>query len=356
MQSKKLLAFYYFNHLKFRLSPFLLGFIILGCCLSGCKRKDTAASGFYYWKSTFNLDSSQSKILRNAANNKLYVRFFDIAWDDQFKKAYPNAIIHFAQSVDSLKITTVVYITNKMLDSTGIDNIDSLAIKCNKLIGIIAAAHKIRYNSIQFDCDWTAMTKQKYFNFLLYFKKINNHSLQATIRLHQVKYKEVTGIPPVDNGVLMFYNMGKPSSGQSEGNSIYSETDAAKYVDYIKRYPLHLDVALPLFSWALQIRDHHIIQVYEKIKKKQLDNDALFNKNGDNYTANRSFFLNGIYIKENDIFKLEETDINSLQKAAKQLAANLPQQNNRTVIYYELANLDPVKFNSEQLRQISAGF
>jgi len=342
--------------MNFRLLRLLLGFIIPLCCLLACKRKDIATPGFYYWKSTFNLDSAQAKILRNAAGNNLYIRFFDITWDDQTKKAYPNAIIHFGQSASGLKITPVIYITNKTLDRTSMGDIDSLAINCNKLIGIIASAHKIWYNSIQFDCDWTIETKEKYFNFLLAFRKANHHSLQATIRLHQVKYKKVTGIPPVDKGVLMFYNMGKPNVGAELSNSIYSEKDAAKYVDYIQDYPLELDVALPLFSWALQIRDGHIIQVYEKIKKQELDNSALFRKIGETYTAKRSFFLNGIYIKESDIFKLEETDISSLRKAAKQLSEKLPQQNNRTIIYYELANLDPSKFNSEQLRQVSADF
>jgi hypothetical protein len=66
--------------------------------------------------------------------------------------------------------------------------------------------------------------------------------------------------------------------------------------------------------------------------------------------------LNGVYIKESDIFKLEEIDINTLQKAGKQLAASLPEQNDRTVIYYELANLNLSEFNAEKLLKVSADF
>jgi len=72
--------------------------------------------------------------------------------------------------------------------------------------------------------------------------------------------------------------------------------------------------------------NHQIVQVYEKIKRPELDNSIYFQRDGNNYTAKQSFFLNGVYIKESDIFKLEEIDINTLKKAGKQLAASLPKQ------------------------------
>ena len=72
------------------------------------------------------------------------------------------------------------------------------------------------------------------------------------------------------------------------------------------------------------------------------------------FGAKKSFFLNGVYIKQNDIFKLEQTDVNSLKKAAGQLSAFLPAQQNRTVIYYELGNLNLSEFNAEAINQVSA--
>ena len=78
---------------------------------------------------------------------------------------------------------------------------------------------------VQFDCDWTQITKNNFFYFLSYFKKqlANRISMttpdplrdlqtepvvSATIRLHQLKFPEKTGVPPVDKGMLMFYNTG----------------------------------------------------------------------------------------------------------------------------------------------------
>lgn len=165
-------------------------------------------------------------------------------------------------------------------------------------------------------------------------------------------------MPPADRGVLMFYNMGKLNSDLQQPNSIYNSDDADKYIAYLGRYPLKLDIALPLFSWAIHIREGRVIQVYGKIGRRQLSDQAHFEpiEGQANYRAKTSFFLDGIYIKQNDIFKLEETDSNTLNAAAQQLTQHLPKQKHTTIIYYELANIDLSKFNQETLTQISARF
>jgi len=123
-------------------------------------------------------------------------------------------------------------------------------------------------------------------------------------------------------------------------------------------YPLKLDIALPLFSWAIHIREGRVIQVYGKIRRRQLTDQVHFEpiEGQADYRAKTSFFLDGIYIKQNDIFKLEETDSNTLNAAAQQLTQHLPKQKHTTIIYYELANIDLSKFNEETITQISARF
>ena len=97
-----------------------------------------------------------------------------------------------------------------------------------------------------------------------------------------------------------------------------------------------------------------MIQVYGNIDKGRLSDTQAFYRSGNIYTAKKSFFMNGIYIKENDIFKLEQTDAESLKKAAKQLSSYLPQQKNRTIIYYELGNIDLSEFKAQTLHEVSA--
>lgn len=332
-------------------------FLLLFACLSqACRKSGNAHSAFYYWKTGFILDTQQATLLKNTANNHLYLRFFDITWDYGTHRAFPKAIIDFKQPATALSITPIIYITNKTFEEIKDNAIDSLAINANGLISRIAKKNNVIYRTIQVDCDWTLSTREKYFKFLRALKNINHLQLEATIRLHQVKYKERTGIPPVNKGILMFYNMGKIDNGLQQASSIYNETDAAKYIAYIPQYPLSLDIALPLFSWSIQIRGGRVIQVYAGIGRKQLSAPLNFEQTGNFYRSKKSFFLNGIYIKENDTFKLEETDLNALKKAAKQLEPYLPAQKNRTIIYYELSNLNQSEFKAQALNQISADF
>lgn len=37
-----------------------------------------------------------------------------------------------------------------------------------------------------------------------------------------------------------------------------------KYVKYCKKYPLKLDIALPIFSWAIHYRNNEAIGLYAR--------------------------------------------------------------------------------------------
>ncbi len=346
LKSKRLLG-----SISTLLSALLLAFV-------SCKKDSHPSTAFYYWKSTFQLNKSQEEIVRQATQGKLYVRFFDVNWNEKTSKPFPDAVIHFKQPVKKLTIIPVIYIRNKTFEVIKDADIDSLAFHCNKLVNSISSSQNINYTSIQLDCDWTLATRQKYFTFLKSFKDINHKTIEVTIRLHQAKYKQQAGVPPVDKGVLMFYNMGKLNANLEQQNSIYNEADAAPYIPYLKDYPLPFDVALPLFSWSIQIRNKKALQVYGQIKRVELDNQDNFVlvEKDHIYRAKRSIFLRGVYIKQNDIFKLEETTINSLHAAAQQLTNNLPAQKNRNIIYYELSNLNTSIFKAADLREVSAYF
>ena len=323
--------------------------------LASCKHKEVPKAAFYYWKTVFRTDSAQSTLLKQAAANTVYLRFFDVVWDEQKQAALPNAVFRTDQDLKPLHITPVIFITNRVFQQLQGKETDSLARKCHSLIAALAGKAGIAYQSVQVDCDWTDGTKDKYFAFLRAFKTYSKKSLQATIRLHQVKYRERTGVPPVDKGVLMFYNMGKIRAGET-ASSIYNEQDAARYLSRLGTYPLALDVALPLFSWVIQSREGRVIQVYSKISRADLNNPSFFEETGGRYRARKSFFSKGIYIRENDIFKPEETDLDALKKAADQLSERLPPLNTRTIIYYELANINLPEFTTEALGKITDRF
>lgn len=337
---------------------FVLCLILTALLCSSCKKTAKTDVAFYYWKQNFQLNKKQIDVLTATSGNKIYVRFFDIKWDDKSKKPYPEAIIRFKDHTTTYDITPVLFITNQTFEKLGQRGADSLAVKCHTLLAIIAFRQKIDYSAIQVDCDWTVGTKEAYFRFLKALKAISGKNMEATIRLHQVKYPFKTGIPPVERGVLMFYNMDKLSADLKAPNSIYNAGAAKKYVGSLKNYLLPLDIALPVFSWTLQIREGKLIQVYEKIGRAELSDKQNFIPTAQRvvYRARRDFFTGGIYIKKGDLFKLEETDKILLKHAAVQLSAHLNDNENRTIIYYELGNLSFSKFQTKDFKEISTYF
>ncbi|RAJ32235.1 hypothetical protein [Pedobacter cryoconitis] len=345
-----------------RQKVFLSGLILMGfitSSITGCKEeKSTAASAFYYWKTTFLLDKAQTALLKDGAGDQLYLRLFDVIWDEQQKDVRPNAVISINQDIRQFHIVPVIYITNKTFEKLTPDQLVPLAEKVNKLINEITVQNKITYQWVQIDCDWTTGTKNRYFAFLEAFKQLNKKQLEATIRLHQIKYADRTGIPPVDKGLLMFYNMGKISANLKQRNSIYNPTDASKYISYLPTYQLPLDIALPLFSWTIQIREGKVIQLYGKIGLKELSDRNNFQQIAQSkvYKANKSFYLSGLYIKENDLFKLENVDTKQLNLAAKQLSKHLAHLENRNIIYYELSTVAASALEAKDIKEVSAHF
>lgn len=339
---------------------------LLTCCVSfllalffaGCNPKSDAQTAFYYWKTTLQLNPHQAVLLKTAADNRLYLRLFDVTWDEQKNAVVPNAIVNIRQNIKGLDICPVIYITNKAFEHTNPAQADDLAEKVNKLVTVLSEKYHFNYQNIQIDCDWTVSTRSSYFTFLKAFKRYNQHNLEATIRLHQIKYPERTGVPPADKGLLMFYNMGKVSADPEAANSIYNAADAEKYLTGLPKYTLPLDIALPVFSWSVHIRDGRVIQLYGKIGKQQLSDTAYFKQQDKKniYRAVKSFYLEGIYFKEGDLLKLEDAGLKELHQAAKQVVKHLAPLKKRNIIYYELSTINLSSLNEKDFEEVSGHF
>jgi len=305
----------------------LLICILSGLLIIGCHKKEKPEKAFYYWKTVFHLSASQEKFLGDLGVSKIYIRFFDVDVNSVSGQLEPRAKIHFKEVVPaSYEIVPVVYITNKSFLISNPAEIPDFAANVLNLVNDMAANNKIKYKEIQIDCDWTDNSKTKYFSFLKAIKfrlAKNKQLLSATIRLHQIKYKTQTGIPPVDKGMLMYYNMGKITPDETS-NSIYNTNDAAKYVDYCKEYPLPFDVVLPVFSWGIHVRKNKIVELINNMKQADLDNNTNFLKiNAVSFIALQSFFLDGNYYMKDDIVRIEGVTPTDCLEAAQQLKNNL---------------------------------
>ena len=266
---------------------------VLFFLLIGCGKNEKPVVAFYYWKTIFKLSPLEKEVLADNEVRKLYIRYFDIALHPQTKEPIPVSPVRFQANVAAFNVVPVVYIQNKVMLLPNLD-VDDLAQKTVRLVEEINAKNKITGQEIQIDCDWTLNSKDNYLKFIERFRKISHKKLSATIRLHQVKYFRKTKIPNVDSGVLMYYNMG--SIAPDSLNSIYSRKISEKYLQSLKKYPMHLDYALPVYSWAIHIRKEKILGLRSKLNFSDLKKDANFEQISPIFfRVKQSNYKNGVY-------------------------------------------------------------
>lgn len=327
--------------------------VLLGALLAACTKK-APERAFYYWKTRFTLTHSDTQLLHSLQVKKLYVRFFDVDWEETKGEAIPKGKIEFVSPVSKdIHIIPVVYITNKTFLHVKRNNVGTLAEKVYRQINIMARKNNIAYSELQFDCDWTESTRADYFDFINHIKRLaekQKSTITATIRLHQVKYCKLTGIPPVDRGMLMYYNMGKIDT-VAENNSIFNTNDAAKYVAYVKNYPLPMDVVLPTFSWGIQIRKGKVINLLSSLSMADFENNVNFIPVCNNqFRVKQSFFCKGFYLMQDDLVKVEQTTPELCKQAAIQVAKNM--KSPAAVAVYHLDSLNLIHYEPKDFEEI----
>ncbi len=197
-------------------------------------------TSYYYWKTVYKTSDIPSEKL--AGLQQLYVRVFDV--DQVDGKARPVSVLQFKEQ-PTLPLVPVIYITNRTLEGLQAAELDTLAKQITQLTKRLIPV----FSELQLDCDWTLGTKSTYFELI---RKVRQQLdpqvvLSATIRLHQLKFASTTGIPPVDRGTLMLYNMSKLRDYKTN-NSIFDPKVVESYLNTVKHYPLPLDLGLPKFQ------------------------------------------------------------------------------------------------------------
>ena len=312
-----------------RKAPFLL-FMLLLLGVYSCKRTHSRQvnHAFYYWKSVFQLDKGELLKLDSLGITKMYVKFYDVSWDAKGNCPVPLARIEFKSQVPKgMDIIPTVFITPQSLENLPDTAVPTLANKMSSLIHSIARNAGIpEAREIQLDCDWNAGIRDKYFELIKAMRKIEkggNVLFSATIRLHQVKYLDKTGVPPVDKGLLMYYNMGNLKSTLTR-NSILENKEAGKYISRLNSYPLKLDVALPLFSWGVLFRHNRFVGLINNLRKADIKgNKDLFSDGHELYKVLKGVSINGVYLHKDDILRLEELNASEIRDAAEVTSAQI---------------------------------
>jgi hypothetical protein len=340
----------------------LLAFCLICSAMSACRSAEKPGTAplpaFYHWKTQMRLVAAEQNYLQALHVQKLYVKFFDLDWDEAAGQSVPLATVEMdTAGLAGLDIVPTVFITNRCLLNLPMQEVDTLASRIYQKIKFLALHAP---NELQFDCDWTPQTQAKYFGLLNSVKNLSqldssftrpHHSaplISATIRLHQLKYPEKTGVPPVDRGMLMCYNMGDLDDWATE-NSILDTAILKSYLSPTPDYPLPLDLALPLFRWGVLFRDGRLAKLLNGLSDADMQDTARFAKTAPNrYEVKKSTYLQAHYLYAGDQIRLEAVSDETLAAAAKQVAL-LRSETRQTVAFYHLDTTAVQLFPKEKI-------
>ncbi|MEP7238089.1 MAG: hypothetical protein ABI685_09500 [Ferruginibacter sp.] len=308
---------------------------------------------FYYWKSVLNLTNFEKQKLDSLKVKTVYLKFFDVDWDEGTGQPVPVAKLQVSgyKLQADISIIPTVFITNECISKIDTSQVKKLA---ENIVDLIAEIKKLNsFDSIpeiQIDCDWTESTKEKYFKLLNNLKPKNtNYKLSATIRLHQIKYINKTGVPPVDRGLLMCYNMGNLKDPGTK-NSILETDELKKYTANLSNYPLPLDVGLPLFDWKILYRNNAYSGLIKNLPAAVFTN-SFCSKTGNRYRILKDTLLQGYDLRQGDMIRDEQSDIKEVLSAGAEIGRQLK----NTALRVSLYHLDSVilsKYSTHELESI----
>ena len=337
----------------------VIGLLFLFTVLfSACDSEREVHRAFYYWKTDLQLSHQDSILLQKLKTDRLYLRCFDVAWDENLKRAVPLGKLTFSSNIpDFLDVVPVVYITSETLDQIAPKDIPVLAKDLFHLMSTTLALKRIHWKELQLDCDWTEKNRLVFFKLTEELRILTGTDklLSCTIRLHQIKYPDRTGIPPVDRGMLMYYNMGDLKE-KGMRNSIYDPDVAARYVTFVEEYPLPLDVALPIFSWGVHKKNTNEFALVNNLTLQDVRASGLFREQATGlFLPQQGCFFRGSYFNEGDQLRVEEIDPELCKRAAKQVSPFL-KSSTFHVAFYHLDSVNTVRYGAQSFEDIYSVF
>lgn len=330
---------------------FLWGFCFL---LFSCAEKPEPKNitpAVYHWKSVYQPSEKAGKTLEKLHIQKQFIRFFDIDFDKDAAEAIPKGIVRFKES-PQFEIVPVVYVSNRTFNSLNQKQVDSLAVKTAIKIKDIAAKNDILFSEIQLDCDWTKSTQNAYFAYLNRLKEAfdNKIKLTATLRLHQIKFKEQTGVPPVERGTLMLYNVGDWTNILTP-NSLFDPEIIDQYIYRLPEYPLPLDIALPVYEQTIVFRNNKFHTYFKNFSK--LDLRKTFNvesdKSGRLLICQENCEFRNHSFRKGDAFRHERVDFKTLNKVKKAILRRVKNKDLQILLFH----LDDESLNNFTVEQYS---
>lgn len=349
---------------------FLILLLIIFSVASCKELPDKSKNAFYYWKTRLELKEKDVDIANQFNIGHYFIRYFDVQYSEGYGKPVPLGILETDvykgnYFVNRKTFTPVVFIDNntfiKSTDAQLEELSDNIKRKVEEITSEIlsyidldeAETEGMEWNEInkkqdsirniiqanlkevQIDCDWTKTTSPRYFKFLqnLQVKYGDTIKVSCTLRLHQYKYRTETGIPPVSKVMLMCYNVEDIKSFSTK-NSIFSEEVVKKYL-IKERYPIALDIALPIFSWGIVFRNKKFIGILNNLDEKLVAADTNLIHVKDNlFQFKIDVEIGNTYVRAGDLLRLEQPNKTEIQNIISLLKRKVVSSQSKITFYH----------------------
>lgn len=314
---------------------------------NSCSKEAKHPVDFYYWKSRVTIGDTEKEYFEKLNSKRLYIRFFDV--DKEGSDIVPKSKVSLFDPhiLNGAEYIPVVFITNRTFIDIDDSKVEWLADRTAKMIEMICERNGVKdVKEIQIDCDWTETTRNSYFRFLSLLKAKSLMEVSCTLRLHQIKYSETTGVPPVYKGVLMCYATSDPSD-ESGKNSILDIALLKDYTAKINSYPLNFDIALPLYSWAIVTNHLGKIKILNSVTPNDIDTLSFKIVGTNEYEAKEDLFFQDMYLNKGFRVKVEAITPELLDEAKTYLNNKIGRD--YRIIYYHLDKPFLERFTIEQL-------
>lgn len=336
---------------------------ILSLFLFSCKNDNKVRNverAFYYWKSDNSLNYATENKLSENKVTKVYVKFFEIDYSEAIGNFPYDKLSSYGELLngsENISVIPTIFIKNEIFKYNSEKELDILT---ENIIFLINKKYDDKFkkkkplNEIQIDCDWTKSTKDKYFYLLKKIKEKSKKDISCTLRLYPYKYKEIMGVPPVDKVMLMCYNLVKPLTNSNK-NSILDIDELKSYLNKKREYPIHLDIALPVFSWSQLYQNNH----FQKLITISSSELKTFTKEIKPmwYEVTKDTSLNwGEYYRVADQIKCEEVSAKIMIDAINIIKTNVSLDETTTIALFDLDDSVFMKYNNEEISSFYSTF
>ncbi len=326
--------------------------------LFSCSDKENIERAVYIWKAKQSFEQHDAKFITSNKISKIYIRFFDTSTDGKGNSKPKSELKLKGETPTNVEIIPTIFIENNVFLQLKKKDLNKLPKQILSKIFYIFKQRfpKHKLQEIQFDCDWTLATRVNYFSFLKQFKQKNPEvEISATIRLHQIKYQQKTGVPPVDKGVLMYYNMGDIKE-IDEPNSILNNEIGQLYISDKTRYPVELSLALPVYSWGIWFKNSKFKSLIYDINEQNIHELSFLTPiKNNNYQVNKDTVFAEKYLRNGDVLRVEIPKMKALEEA-KKICKNLKSNKKPQIIIFSYDNKNSNYFSSEKLEKIYSNY